>query len=136
MLSCQVLSFCTMLSYLSILLRLLVGPITYAGVVVVHYWIRISIVSFVTMLTFKTVLTTLFIIDFNRMTSIPENRVLHCMWLVTFFCTMIHLVHEFTLRHTFGYHHFGRMCFNLFLGKVGQTARCAIRHDIYIFRGI
>ena len=129
--SYQVLSFCTILLYLSILLRLLVGPFTYAGVVVFHYWTRITIVSFVTMLTFKTVLTTLFIIDFNRMTSIPEKRVLHCMWMVIFFVTLSHLVHEFTLRQTFGYHHFGRMCFNLYLGKVGKTASCAVSH-LYI----
>ena len=126
--SYQVLSGCTILLYLSSMMRLLVGPFAYAGVVVVHYWSRITIVSFETMLTFKTILTTLFILDFNRMATIPEKRVIYCMWMVTFFFTMSHLVHEFTLRHTLGYLHFGRMCFYLYLGKVGQTARCAIRH--------
>ena len=118
--SYQVLSGCTILLYLSSMMRLLVGPFAYAGVVVVHYWSRITIVSFETMLTFKTILTTLFILDFNRMASIPEKRVIYCMWMVTFFFTTAHLVHEITLRHTLGYHHFGRLCFNLYLGKVGK----------------
>ena len=118
--SYQVLSFCTILLYLFSMLRLLVGPFTYLGVVVFHYWTRITIVSFVTMLTFKTILTTLFILDFNRMASISEKSVIYCMWLVTFFFTLAHLVHEITLRHTLGYHHFARMCFNLYLGKVGK----------------
>ena len=79
------------------MMRLLVGPFAYAGVVVVHYWTRITIVSFVIMLTFKTILTTLFILDFNRMATIPEKRVIYCMRMVTFFFTMAHLVHEITL---------------------------------------
>ena len=41
------------------------------------YCFRISVVYFITMLTFKTVLTILFILDFNKMTSIPEKIVIY-----------------------------------------------------------
>ena len=82
------------------------------------YCYRISLVSLITMLTFKTVLTILFILDFNRMTSIPEKIVIRFMWMITSIFTLAHLGHEITLRQTLGYHHFGRLCFNLYLGKV------------------
>ena len=123
LLSCQVMCFCTIFFYLSILMRLIVGPFTHAGVVFLHYWLRLSLVAFVTMLTFKTVLTTLFILDFNKMTSIPEKSVINFMWMITLMNTLFHLGLEIYLRHTLGYHHFGRLCFNLYLGKVCLNAK-------------
>ena len=135
MLSCQVYCCCTNILYLFILLRLMFGPFTYAGVVIVHYWVRITLVSFLTMLTFKTVLTTLFIIDFNRMTSIPEKSVIHFLWMITLIFTMGHLGVEMTLRESLGYHHFGRLCFNLYLGKVCKNEQIITNRHIIIFLG-
>ena len=87
------------------------------------------------MLTFKTILTTLFILDFNRMTSIPEKSVINFMWMVTTFFTMANLGLEITLRQKLGYHHFGRMCFNLYLGKVCLNANIITnRHILFIPR--
>ena len=118
LLSCQVLCCCTILFYVFILLRLIIGPFTYAGVVVVHYWVRITLVSFLIMLTFKTFLKILFILEFNRMTSIPDNIIIRFMWMSTSIFTLAHMGLEITTREKLGYHHFGRLCFNLFLGKV------------------
>ena len=129
--------FCTILFYLFILLRLIIGPFTYAGVVVVHYWVRMTMVSFLTMLTFKTVLKILLILEFNRMTSIPENTIICFMWMITLIFTLAHLWLEMTLRRTLGYQHFGRLCFNLYLGKVCLNKHISTIRDIinFITRG-
>ena len=118
--TCQVLSCCTVLFYLAILMRIMFGPFTYAGVVALHYWTRLTIVCFFSMLTFKTVLKTLFILDFQKMTSISEHTLMMWMWVVTGICTVAHLVQEAVLRHTLGLHHFGRICFNIYLAKVRE----------------
>ena len=123
LLSCQELCCFTLVLYLTILLRLIVGPFTNAGVVFLHYWVRIMLVSFLNMLTFKTILTTLFILDFNRMTLIPEKSVINFMWMITTIFTLANLGLEITLRQTLGYQHFGRLCFNLYLGKVCLNAK-------------
>ena len=99
------------------------------------YCYRISLVSLITMLTFKTVLTILFILDFNRMTSIPEKIVIRFMWMITSIFTLAHLGHEITLRQTLGYHHFGRLCFNLYLGKVCLNAYIITNRQYIIFLG-
>ena len=132
---CQVLSCCSIIQNLFILLRLLVGPFSYAGVLIDHYWLRITMVSFLTMLTFKMILTTLFILDFNKMTLIPEKMVMRCMWMVTVILTLAHLGLEIYLRHTYEYQHFGRLCFFLYLGKVGQKIKRTICLIILIHRG-
>ena len=119
--TCQVVSYCTVLLYLAILMRIMFGPFTYAGVVALHYWTRLTILCFFSMLTFKTVLKTLFILDFPKMTSIPEQTVMMWMWVVTSICAMAHLVQEAVLRHALGIHHFGRMCFYIYMGKVRQN---------------
>ena len=79
-------------------------------------------VSFLTMLTFKTILTTLFILDFNRMTSITEKSVINFMWMITMILNLAHVGLEITLRQSLGINHYGRLCFNLYLGKVCLNA--------------
>ena len=73
--------------YAGILNRLLLGPITLAGVVVMHYVSRIAMVSFLTMLTFKTVLKIFFVLDFDRIASMPERNVMMCLWAVNIMLT-------------------------------------------------
>ena len=88
-------------------------------VVMCHYGTRITVVSFITMLTFKIFLKTLFIIDFDRMAAIPEKNVLVCLALVTTFCTTAHIAEEMFMRNYLGLDHFARFCFNIYLAKVG-----------------
>ena len=116
--TCQVVSCCTTFLYLGILLRILCGPFAYSGVVAYHYGTRVTMVSFITMLTFKTVLKSLFILDFDRMAAIPEQKVMVFMVLVTFLSNLVHIGEEVVIRNIRGLDHFGRFCFNVYLGKV------------------
>ena len=114
----QVVICCIIVLKIIFLLRILLGPLSYNVVVMVHYGTRITVVSFITMMTFKIFLKTLFIIDFNRMTAIPEKNVLVCLALVTIFCILAHIAEEMFLRNYLGLDHFGRDCFNMYLAKV------------------
>ena len=127
---CKVLSFGILLFYLANLLRLLIGPFPYAGVVVVHYGVRITTVACFTMHTFKTILKILFLLDFNKMISISEKKVMVGLWVVTSTCSLVYLAQEVTIRHTLGVHHFARRCFNIYLGQVGQII-CSEINSIY-----
>ena len=55
------------------MIRILFGPFPYFGAVAFHYGKRILGVSFLTMLSFKIVVHTLFVIDFDRMATIGET---------------------------------------------------------------
>ena len=70
------------------------------------------------MLIFKTVLKSLFILDFDRMAAIPEQKVLVFMVLVTFLSNLVHIGEEVVIRNIRGLDHFARLCFNAYLGKV------------------
>ena len=118
--TCQVVSYCTVVLFVAVLMRIVFGPFNYGGVVALHYWMRIVWSCTLSMLTFKTVLKTLFILDFQKMSSVPEHTLMTWMWVVTAICTMAHLVQEAVLRHTLGLHHFGRICFNIYLAKVRE----------------
>ena len=104
--------------YLAVLARIMLGPFPYAGVVAFHYLERVGMVSFLTMLSFSRVVKTLFILDFQRMSAVPEKGVMTCMGVVTFFCTSAHVVQEALVRRSRGLDHFGRMYFFSYLGQV------------------
>ena len=104
--------------HIGFLLRILLGPFTYAGVVAVHYGSRFTVVSILHMHTFKTGLKTLFIIDFDRMAAVSEKKVMVCMWVFTSICTLAHLAQEAITRNIRGLDHYARWCFNTYLGKV------------------
>jgi hypothetical protein len=72
----KVFSICSVSLYLVFLLRIIVGPFPYAVVVAYHYGTRVTGVSFLSMLIFKIILKTYFIIDFNRMTSVSEKKLM------------------------------------------------------------
>ena len=108
--TCHVVSCGTVCIYVGILSRLLLGPITLSGVVVMHYVSRIAMVSFLTMLTFKTILKTFFVLDFDKMASIPEGNVMLCLWTVNILLTSAQVSAEVYMRHTRGLHHFGSLC--------------------------
>ena len=116
--TCNVVSCCTILMNFVVLVRILLGPYTYAGVVAFHYLQRITIVSYLTMIIFKMVMKTLFIIDFDKMASLSEQNVMVCMGVVTSVVTLIHLVLEALTRNNRGLDHYARWCLNTYLGKV------------------
>ena len=74
--------------------------------------------SFLTMLSFKTVTNTFFIIDFDRMSAVAERMVMIWMGEVTSVCTLTHMLEEAGTRNAKGLDHFARWCFNIYLGKV------------------
>ena len=113
-----------MFIYLTLLIRIMFGPFTYNGLVVHHYAFRVSSVSLLTMLTFNRVLKTLFILDFQRMSAVPEQKVMICMGLVTSICTLAHLVEEAVTRRILGLDHFSREYWSIYLGKVGTYLSC------------
>ena len=114
----QVVSVCSLLMLLGFLFRILLGSFSYSGVVAWHYLSRFFFVSFLAMSTFKTVIRTLFILDFDRMSAIPEERMMIWMYVCTTIPVLSHLGIEAFLRNQQGLDHFGRMCLNVYLGKV------------------
>ena len=108
----------TLFVYFAFLVRIVFGPFPASGVVAFHYATRLGAVSFLTMLTFSIVLKTLFILDFQRLSLIPEQKVMNCFTAVTVFCSLIYLLQEAAVRHFRGLDHFGRWALNTYLGKV------------------
>ena len=118
-------TFCTVLLYVTLLVRIIFGPFTLFGVVAYHYGQRVTIVSLLIMLTFNRVITTLFIHDFQRMAAVPENTVMIWMAVVTMICTVAHVIQEAVVRDSHGLDHFARMDIFYYLGKVVSN------YDIY-----
>ena len=98
--------------------RIIFGPFTYYGVVTYHYGSRLTFVSFLTMLTFNRVLKALFILDFQRISLIPEHRVMGSLCFVTAICSLIYLLQEAIVREVRGLNHFGRWSLSIYLAKV------------------
>jgi hypothetical protein len=107
-----------MIPYLAFLGRIMFGPFPIPVVIALHYVSRATTVSFLTMLAFNRVVKTLFILDFQRMTAVPEKSVLISMGGVTFLCTSTHIVQEILARQSRGLQHFPRMFLSIYLGKV------------------
>ena len=97
------------------MLRIVLCPFSYNGVVAFHYGARVLVVSFLTRLTFKTVFNTFFVVDFDRMSAVPERKVMILMGGVTSVCTLAYL--EAVTRKHKGLDHFARWSFNIYLGK-------------------
>ena len=95
----------TVCMFVGILSRSLLGPITLDGVVMMHYVSRIAIVSFLTMLTYKTVLKTFFVLDLDKMASVPERNVMMSLWAVKILFTSAQVSAEVFWRHSHGLHH-------------------------------
>jgi hypothetical protein len=75
-------------------------------------------VSFITMLTFKTVLNICFLIDFDKMAAVSERKVMVVMGLFTSVTTLAHLAEEVVTRNMLDLDHYARWCFNIYLGEV------------------
>ena len=114
----RVFSVLMMLHYLGILARIMLGPFPVPGLVAFHYLQRATTVSFLTMLAFNRVLKTLFILDFQRMTAVPEKCILISMGMITFLCTSFHIFQEVLARRSLGLDHFPRGDFYDLLSKV------------------
>ena len=104
--------------HFAFLWRIIFGPFTYYGIVTYHYGTRLISVSFITMLTFNRVLKAFFILDFQRISLIPENRVMSSLCFVTVICSLIYLLQETIVREIRGLNHFGRWSLSIYLGKV------------------
>ena len=100
------------------MLRLLYGPLSLPVVVFTHYLMRLWTTITITMITFNRVLKTLFIIDFQRISMVSEEKVMKLFGLITLFSSVIYLLQEVVVRYLRGLNHFGRS-FAIYLGKVG-----------------
>ena len=107
--------------YFAFLSRIIFGPFSYNGVVAFHYGSRLLVVSFLTMLSFKTVVNTLFVVDFDWMSGLAERKVMIWMGAVTSVSTLMHVLDEAVTRKAKGLDHFARWCFNIYLGKVDYS---------------
>ena len=116
----KIFAICSIGIFSAVLLRILLGPFSYSGVVAFHYWTRVTGTSFLAMITFKTLLRTCFILDFDKMSAISEELVIIVMGMFTSIFTIIFLVWEALLRQHLGLDHFARWCLNTYLGKVGH----------------
>ena len=112
------------------MLRMLNGPFSLPAVVFSHYLMRLWTTIMMTMITFNRVLKTLFIIDFQRISLIPEEKVMKLFGFTTFLSSVIYLLQEVAVRYLRGLNHFGRN-FAVYLGKVGYQL-CIIL-DIPLF---
>ena len=118
---CRVASTCTSSLYVAVLIRILFGPFAYYGVIAYHYANRLFTVSFLTMLTFNIVLKTLFILDFKRISLIPERKIMNYFGSTTVLCSIMYLLQEAVVRYLRGLEHFSRWSFNIYLGKVSEV---------------
>ena len=105
--------------YLAFMMRIVLGPFPYSGVVAYHYLVRATTVSIITMLTYSRVLKTFFIFDFNKMSLIPEQETIRSFYLVTFLCTLVYLLQECAVRNIRGLPHYARWSISMYFGKVG-----------------
>ena len=105
------------LDYTIIMIRMLYGPLDLPVVVFHHYIVRLYSTSLLTMMTFNRVLRTLFIIDFKRISMVPEEKVMKLFGLVTFITSVLYLLQEAAVRNFRGLNHFGR-AFGVYLGGV------------------
>ena len=99
------------------MLRMLYGPLSLPAVVFAHYLMRLWTTIMMTMITFNRVLKTLFIIDFQRMSLVPEEKVMKLFGFITFLSSVLYLLQEVAVRYLRGLNHFGRN-FAVYLGKV------------------
>lgn len=118
--TCQVVSGCTIVWCVGILIRIFFGPFNVVGLVFMHYLSRIIVLSFLSMLTFKTILKTCFVANFDAMSLIAEHKVLFWMGVLTASSTILQIVLEISIRHIVGMNHFGSQCFNTYLGGLDQ----------------
>ena len=100
------------------MLRLVVGPFPVYVVVLYHYAMRINTVSLLWMLTFNRIITSAFILNFPRMSAVPEKQVMRCLGMFTIIFTLGSIIHEVLERENNELDHFGRLNIFPFLGKV------------------
>ena len=74
--------------------------------------------SFITMLTYNTVLNICFLIDFDKMAAVAEKKVMVVMGVFTSVTTLAHLAEEAVTRTLLELDHYARWCFNIYLGEV------------------
>ena len=101
-----------------LIFRIVYGPLVLPWLVTYHYLNKTMEGGFVFMLTFRIVIKLFFILDFDRMSSMPEKRVLTCFNLATFACAGLYLFIEYTIRSLRELHHFPRMTVYIWLGMV------------------
>lgn len=116
--TCGVFAFFGTVLNLLVLFRILFGPFGYFGVVAFHYGIRICTVSFMTMLSFKIIVQTLFVIDFDHMASMGETGMMTALGAFTTTFTVVHVVMESILRNHRGLQHYPRWCASVYISKV------------------
>ena len=116
--TCHVTSTNIILLFIAFILRICLGPFTIAGVVAFHYATRVTFVSFIMMLTYKTVLNIGFLIDFDKMAAVAEKKVMVVMGVFTSVTTLAHLAEEVVTRNILELDHYARWCFNIYLGEV------------------
>ena len=112
------LTTCGIVLDFGLLLRIFNGPFPSFGAVAFHYGIRIIFVTLLTMLTFKIVVKALFILDFDRMTMIPENTIMCLLYACTTMASVSHVALEVLLRNHRGLQHYPRWCLVVYISKV------------------
>ena len=123
---CTVLTTCGIVLYFGLLFRILHGPLPSFAAVAFHYGIRIILVTLLTMLTFKIIVKILFILDFDRMTMIPESTIMCFLCACTTFSIVSHVALEVLLRNLRGLQHYPRWCLVVYISKVTTLQSCII----------
>ena len=116
------------------MLRLLYGPLSLPVVVFTHYLMRLWTTITITMITFNRVLKTLFIIDFQRISMVSEEKVMKLFGFITLFSSVLYLLQEAVVRYFRGLNHFGRS-FSIYLGKVGYQSCIALDYHLFTILG-
>ena len=114
----RIASTLTVFLYLIVILRILLGPLSVVVAIFHHYLMRLAAVSFLTMITFNRVLKTLFILDFQRISLVPEQRLIGLFAFVTIFTSTFYMVQEAVVRDFRGLNHYGSWALSIYIGKV------------------
>ena len=109
-------SFCTVVLFSPILLRIIFGRFSSVSMIGVYYTYRFFSLLILSLLTIKTVLKTTFISHFDTMSNMSDNTVLLAMIPLSVLATLPRVVYEICVKTYAGTPHIGRLALFTFLG--------------------
>ena len=103
--------------------RILIGPVSYPALVILHYVIRSMLVSFISLATVCGLVQLGLLVSFERVVGLREERVMTGVAAGCVIITMVHFLVEAVTRNQMGLWHISRSSYFFWLaqGKINPT---------------
>ena len=102
--------------------RILIGPVSYPALVILHYVIRSMLVSFISLATVCGLVQLGLLVSFERVVAMREDRVMAGVAAGCGLITMVHFLVEAVTRNQMGLWHISRSSFFVWLqGRINPT---------------